>query len=236
MRKGRRVNRGTERKGHTFRNMHSMPRKPGSLPYQPPFLRQQLRHLPTHELVSHRLPTDRVDDVRISHLPRPTRAAVVITHALLRCHELGLARIKCISIFVFLAANFSRSWSGIDLEYCVVRPINVGIHAQAEEMLVIVCVDAGGYLSAPAVRVLAGVHGVCVQYAGEFDLKLDRAVQVEDPVDAILVVCGCEDVRDDQFAAAGRYNGVVAEIGVLEQDSCVFFVDADGVPDGLRGA
>ena len=54
---------------------------------------------------------------------------------------------------------------------------------------------------------------------------------MEDPVDAVLVVGRGEDVRDDQFPGAGDDDGVVAEIGVLEEDAGVFLVHTDGVLD-----
>ena len=54
---------------------------------------------------------------------------------------------------------------------------------------------------------------------------------MEDPVYAILVVSGCEDVRDDQFSATGHDYGIVAEIGVFKKNACVFFVDANCVLD-----
>ena len=61
---------------------------------------------------------------------------------------------------------------------------------------------------------------------------------MEDPVHAVLVVGGCEDMADEQFAGAGNGRGFVAEVSVFEQDPGVFFVDADGVFDrcGLAGA
>jgi hypothetical protein len=56
---------------------------------------------------------------------------------------------------------------------------------------------------------------------------------VHDPVDAVLVVAGGEDLADDEFAGAGRGGGFVAEVGVFEEDAVVFFVDADCVFDGV---
>ncbi|KAJ8104750.1 hypothetical protein OPT61_g10590 [Boeremia exigua] len=99
-------------------------------------------------------------------------------------------------------------------------------------VLVVVCVDAGVHFGAPALEVLAGQHGVGVEDAGELDFKLDRAVEVEDPVHAVLVVGGGEDVRDDELAGAGDGDAVVAEVGVLEQNTGILLVDADGVLDG----
>lgn len=84
----------------------------------------------------------------------------------------------------------------------------------------------------PSVGVLARGHRVGVQDPGELDLQLDRPVLVHDPVDAVLVVCGGEDLGDDELAATGHDSGAVAEVGVLEQDARVLFVDADSVFDG----
>lgn len=55
---------------------------------------------------------------------------------------------------------------------------------------------------------------------------------MEDPVDAVFIIGGGEDVGDDEFAPSGYDDGFVAEIGVLEEDTSIFFVDADGVFDG----
>lgn len=103
-------------------------------------------------------------------------------------------------------------------------------------MLVVVGVDAGVDFRAPSFGVLARVHGVGVQDAGKFDLELDGAVLVENPVDAVLVVGGSEDLGDDEFAGASDDDRVITEIGVFEQDAVVLFVDADGVLDRLGGA
>jgi len=63
---------------------------------------------------------------------------------------------------------------------------------------------------------------------------LDGTVLVEDPVDAVFIVGSGENVGDDEFATASYNNGFVAEIGMFEEDTGVFFVDTDGVFD--RGA
>lgn len=54
---------------------------------------------------------------------------------------------------------------------------------------------------------------------------------MEDPVDAIFVVGGGEDMGDDELAAACYDHGIVTEIGVFEENTGIFFVDADGVFD-----
>lgn len=124
----------------------------------------------------------------------------------------------------------------IDLEDGICGPIDISVNAQTEQVLMVMGVHAGVDLCAPAVGVFAGVHGVRVQNAGELDVKLDGAVLVEDPVDAVFIVRGCEDLGDDKFPAAGDDRRVVAEISVLEQYPSVFLMNADGVFDNCASA
>lgn len=55
---------------------------------------------------------------------------------------------------------------------------------------------------------------------------------MEDPVHTVLVVCGGEDVRDDEFSTTGDNDGIVTEISVLEQNASIFFVNANSILDG----
>lgn len=55
---------------------------------------------------------------------------------------------------------------------------------------------------------------------------------MENPVHTVLVVGGGEDVRNDQLSSTCNDHGIVAEIGVFEENTGVFFVDADSVLDG----
>jgi hypothetical protein len=120
----------------------------------------------------------------------------------------------------------------VDLEDGVFRTVDVRVDTQTEEMLMIVRINTGVNFSSPAFGVFAWVHRIRVQDTSEFDFQLDGAVLVEDPVHAVFVVGGGEDVRDDEFATAGDDYGIVAEIGVFEENAGIFFVDADGVFDG----
>ena len=54
---------------------------------------------------------------------------------------------------------------------------------------------------------------------------------MEDPVHAVLVVRGCKNVRDYEFAASGDDDGVVTEVRVLEENASIFFVNANGIFD-----
>lgn len=93
-------------------------------------------------------------------------------------------------------------------------------------------VDPGVHFGSPALGVLAGGQGIGVEDAGQLNFELDGAVLVEDPVDAVLVVGGREDLGDNELAAARHDGRAVAEIRVFEQDAGILLVDADGVLDG----
>jgi hypothetical protein len=112
-------------------------------------------------------------------------------------------------------------------------PVDGRVEAQAEEVLVVVRVDAWVDFRAVGSSGLAFGDGVGGEDAGEFDFELDDAVLVEDPVDAVFVVAGGEDLADDEFAGARGGGGFVAEVGVFEEDAVVFFMDADCVFDGV---
>lgn len=59
---------------------------------------------------------------------------------------------------------------------------------------------------------------------------------MEDPVHAVLVIRGGEDLRNDKFSASRDDYGVVAEVGVFEENARVFLMDTDGVFDYDGGA
>jgi hypothetical protein len=103
-------------------------------------------------------------------------------------------------------------------------------------MLVVVGVDLGIHLCAPRSGVLTLVESICVENTSELDLGLDSAVLVEHPLARILVVCRCEDLLHDKLAGARDSNGVIAEVGMLEKNAIVFFVDTDSVLDSTDGA
>ena len=95
--------------------------------------------------------------------------------------------------------------------------------------MMVMCINPRIHLGSPPLQILPRVTRICVQDTRELDLELNGAVLVEDPVDAVLVVCGREDLADEELAGAGDGAGVVAEVGVLEEDAGVFFVEADCV-------
>lgn len=228
------------RKGGTLTagDTQGVPRETSTLPHQASLLGQELRHLPAHQAVAQRHATVPVLPVLIDHRPRPARAAVVIGHALRRGLEPRLLREEGIAKLVPRASDRRVRGHGIALHDGVLVAVDARVHAQAEQVLMIVRVHARVNLCAPPVGALAGVSvdGVRVQDAGELDLEGERAVHVQVPVDAVLVVCGGKNVGDDELAGARDGARVVAEVGVLVQDAGVFLVDTDGVGDGGGGA
>ena len=134
--------------------------------------------------------------VRVGHLPRTAQSAVVVAHTRAHGLDLGLLRVECVAVVVLLTADRMLRCDRVSNKDRISRTIDVGIDTQTEEVLVVVSVNARVDFSSPRSRRLAGVQGVCVQDTSQFDLKLDSTVLVEDPVDAILVICRGENVAD----------------------------------------
>lgn len=207
--------------------------KSSSLPHQTTLSRQQRGYFSTYQLIADGLVAVRIDLVCIRHFPCPTRAPIIIRHRFCWSCEFGLVRVERIAVFILRAADLTGACFGVDLENCILWTVNVGIYPHAEEMLVIVSIDAWIDLRAPAVSIFSWVHGVGVQDARELDLELHGSVLVENPVNAVFVVCCSEYVRNQQLPSSSHNNGVVSEVSVLEEYAGVFFVDADGVLDRL---
>ena len=166
----------------------------------------------------------------------PGAAGVVVADAGCLGFEGSFARHESVAVAVLFAADGSVAGHGVDFEDGVGVAVDAGVEAQAEEVLVVVRVDARVDFCAVGRGGLAFGDGVGGEDAGEFDFELDYAVLVHDPVDAVFVVAGGEDLADDELAGARGGAGGVAEVGVFEEDAVVFFVDADCVFDGVGGA
>ena len=92
-----------------------------------------------------------------------------------------------------------RVGDGVDLVDRVVEPVHHHVEPGVEEVLVNGPVDPGRDHLAPP-RLLPGPLGAVRDDAGQLDLELDRAVLVEVPVEAVLVVADRRDGRHDQAA------------------------------------
>lgn len=207
--------------------------EPGTFPDQTAFLGVQSRYLAADKLVADGFVAVGVDLVGIGDIPGAACDSVVVGHCFRRRGVLRSVGVEGVSVFVLRAAYLARSWPSVNLEDGIVGTVDVRVDTKTQEVFVIVCVDSGVDFGAPSFGVFAWVHGIGVENAGELDLKLDRAVLMEIPIDAIFVVGSCEDVRDDEFSATGYNDGVISKIGMLEQNAGVLFMHADGVLDGL---
>ena len=123
-----------------------------------------------------------------------------------------------------------RQAADVHLLHRVGQPVHGHVQPGAEQVLVHgpgqAGRDLGGVRVAPSCR--AGV-GRGEQHAGRLDLELDRAVQVEVPVEAVVVVADRGEVGDHETALAARLSRAVEDVGVLPQDAEILFVDADRV-------
>lgn len=48
-------------------------------------------------------------------------------------------------------------------------------------------------------------------------------------IEAVVIICGGDDVGDDELSIPSRHHVPIAIVGVLVQEPVIFFVDADGV-------
>jgi hypothetical protein len=205
--------------------------KASAFPHQSSLLGEQPWHLSTHQLVAHWLFAVGVELVGVGNLPRAAGISVVVGHGLYRGRVLCLLRVERVAVPVLGTPDLACTLGSVHLEDGVGLSIDLRIHAQTEQMLMVVGVDTWVHLGTPAVRVLARVHRVCVQDTGQLDIQLNGAILVEDPVHAVLVVGRGEDVRDDQLPSTCDDDRVVPEVSMLEQDARILLVDADGVLD-----
>ena len=213
----------------TFGDMDSMSGETGALPHQPTLLREERRHLTTDKLVAHRLLAVRIELVGVGHFPSSSGEAVVVRHGLERSGILRLLGVEGISVLIFGATDLPGATNCINLEDSVIGAVDVGVHAETEQVLVVVGVDTRVDFGTPALGILTRVHRVGVQNSGQLDVELDSSILVEDPVHAVLIVGGSEDVGNDQLPATGHNDRLVPKIGVLEQDTSVLFVNANRV-------
>ena len=80
-----------------------------------------------------------------------------------------------------------------------------------------------------AVRVVrAGGHGLGGHHAGQRHAHFERAILMEDPVEAVIVIAHGGDEAEHQVAGAARF------VVVLPGDAAIAFVERDGARDARR--
>src|ERR1700730_3118106 len=120
----------------------------------------------------------------------------------------------------------------VDLLDRLRRAVAHHVQPGAEEVLVSGCAQARRDLR--RVRVILARIGRGEQNPGQLHLALDHAIQVEVPVEAVVVVADSGEERHDQAALAAGLGRAVEDIGVLPEDAEVLLVDADRVADHPR--
>lgn len=188
--------------GLTFGDMNGMTSEACSLPYQRTFFGEKLGDFSAHELVADRLVAVWVELVRVAHVPSPRSNTIVVTNCFLNSSVLCSLGVEGISVKVLLAAYLTRTLSSVDLEDCVIWAVDIGVDSQTEKMLVIVGVDSRINFRSPSLGVFTWVHGICVQDTSELDFELNSSILMEDPINAVFVVCCSENVRDDKLSAS----------------------------------
>ncbi len=184
-----------------------------------------------HELVAHRL-TEPVVARLVDHPPGAAGRGVHLPLG----GELGGERGDPLAERVAPGVvGPGRHHLGLDLVHRVLRSVDVEIEAGGEEVLVVGCRDPGrddvGELGTVAGRDRHGRHD-----PRELHLQLDVAVEVEVPVEAVLVVADGGDEAHDQTARAAGLVGAALQVVVLPEDPVVLLVHADRVLDGVRVA
>ena len=91
-----------------------------------------------------------------------------------------------------------------------------------------------GATSVPCAGPLAGRDRAGREHAGELDLELDRAVLVEVPEEAVVVVADRRERRDHEPPRAAHLARAVAPLDVAPEHADVLLVDADRVRDRHR--
>ena len=77
--------------------------------------------------------------VGIADLPGPHRPYVILCDRISHRGVLPLVRVEGIAVFILCAAYFSRTLGAVDLENGVLLAVDLGVDAQAEEVLMVVC-------------------------------------------------------------------------------------------------
>jgi len=102
-------------------------------------------------------------------------------------------------------------------------------------MLVVLCRDLRSNIDLVSViERLVRLQAIRVDDTGCFDFKLDGSVKGKVEVEAILVVGYRTDGRDDELPITSNMNSHVSEIGMLVENTGIFFTANMSVVDSGR--
>src|SRR5262249_3387844 len=72
-------------------------------------------------------------------------------------------------------------------------------------------------------------YGPTIHYSSQFNLVLNRAILVEIPVKAVIIVTDCGEERDDQSPGSPNLRFASTPVGMLPENSIVLLMHADGI-------
>ena len=207
-----------------------MPGKSGPLPNVRFFVGKQGRGRPGQQLVADRH-AQPVPALRIDHFPAPALVWRAVPAGFgFRAQE-GAASVELGAVGV---GRSGRQRLNVHLVDCVVFPIEVKVEPEAEQVLV----DGRGQVGGDQRRKLGllstGLDRAHANDTGQFDLHLNRPVQVQIPVEAVLVVADGEKGTHHQPPRATNLGVEVrggVDIHMLPQHPVVLLVDAHRVLD-----
>lgn len=213
-------------------------RKRRALPHHAARFGENAGRRRVEDLVGDGFACRRVQLAGVGDVPGPARLVAVVGGAGLGGEEGRLFAVEAVAVEVLGRAERCLGRDGVVLHHRVVGPVDFRVDAEGEDVLVVVGSDSPRHLCAVGGGSLRRVQAVRVEHARQLHLELVGAVEVEDVVKGVVVVCGGDDLRDDELAVASRDGLAVAVVGVLEREAVVLLVDADGVLDegGLAGA
>lgn len=80
-------------------------------------------------------------------------------------------------------------------------------------------------------RILPLIHDISVQNARQLNIRLNRPVLVENPLNSILIIRRGENLLHDQLPRPRHNRAIVPKVRMLEQDTGVLFVNTYRVLD-----
>ena len=170
------------------------------------------------------MPT-RVLHVRVLHLPVPPGHAIGDGGAVEFALQYSRLGVEHIAIGIVVPPGAGQEFV---LAHRIAAAVDIHVQASVEEMLVGRAAEIVVDHAAPGIG-FAGCHGRSLDDACKLGLELDRAVLVEIPVEAVVVVADGREEGDHETARAAHFEDAVAELVMLPEDSVVLLMHADGI-------
>src|SRR5580693_5893693 len=129
----------------------------------------------------------------------------------------------------------SRVGDRVDFHDRIVGPIHRHVEPDIEHVLVDVADDAWGNERSSAGRAVEH-QARGIDDPGQLDNEFDGAIEIQMPIEPVLIVAHRRDERDHEPACPPNITVLGTEIGVFPQHAGVFLVEAGRVRNCLRSA